>query len=165
VLKKAVLGRVDAQGAMASIASSGCYRARRQAIARGEDDRPVNPNRERKSSGSETTFDRDLTEPDQIEAGVLSMADDVWAWCDRTGARGRTVTVKIKWAVFQQATRSRSIGGSIGLHEVLRRLSLELVRSVHPPRTGIRPVGVSLSNFETAPDEAAGQLALALTDA
>ena len=56
------------------------------AIARGEDDRPVNPDRVRKSSGSETTFDRDLTEPGQIEAGVLRMADDVWRWCE-TGGR------------------------------------------------------------------------------
>ena len=43
------------------------------AIARGQDDRPVNPSRERKSSGSETTFDRDLTDPPEIEAGVLRM--------------------------------------------------------------------------------------------
>src|SRR5262249_26022532 len=63
------------------------------AIARGEDDRPVNPNQERKSSGSETTFDRDLVEPPEIEAGVLRMADDVWAWCEKTQEFGRTVTV------------------------------------------------------------------------
>lgn len=61
------------------------------AIARGEDDRPVNPNRVRKSSGSETTFDRDLTEPDQIEAGVLRMADDVWRWCSARQASGRPI--------------------------------------------------------------------------
>ena len=36
------------------------------------------------------------------------MADDVWAWCEKTNARGRTVTVKIKWADFQISTRSRS---------------------------------------------------------
>src|SRR6195952_4573656 len=42
-------------------------------IARGEDDRPVDPDRTRKSSGSETTFDRDLTKPVEIEAGVLRM--------------------------------------------------------------------------------------------
>lgn len=135
------------------------------AIARGEDDRPVNPNRERKSSGSETTFDHDLTDPDEIEAGVLAMAQDVWTWCETTGARGRTVTVKIKWADFQQATRSRSVAGAVGSHELLRRLSLELVRSVYPPRAGIRLVGVTLSNFETAPDEALGQMDLALSDA
>ena len=45
-------------------------------IARGQYDRLVHPDRERKSSGSETTFSEDLTEPVQIEAGVIAMADD-----------------------------------------------------------------------------------------
>ena len=78
-------------------------------IARGQDDRPVEPDRERKSAGSETTFPKDLADPARIEAGVLMMADDVWAWCEKTGVRGRTVTVKIKWADFQVSTRSRSM--------------------------------------------------------
>src|SRR5690606_28434999 len=50
------------------------------AISRGEDDRPVRPDRERKSSGSETTYATDLTDPAEIEAGVLKQADEVWAW-------------------------------------------------------------------------------------
>jgi nucleotidyltransferase/DNA polymerase involved in DNA repair len=51
-------------------------------IARGRDNRLVQPDRERKSSGSETTFPEDLTDPVQIEAGVIAMTDDVWAWCE-----------------------------------------------------------------------------------
>ena len=120
------------------------------AIARGEDQRQVNPDRVRKSSGSETTFDQDHTAPEPIEAGVLAMADDVWAWCEKTGARARTVTVKIKWADFQQATRSRSLPSPVADRETLRRASLDLVRSVYPPRLGIRLVGVTLSNFDQA---------------
>src|SRR5947209_11231563 len=61
------------------------------AIANGEDNRPVVPNRPRKSSGSETTFTDDLTDPVAIEAGVLAMADEVWAWCEKAQAFGRTV--------------------------------------------------------------------------
>jgi DNA polymerase-4 len=118
------------------------------AIARGEDHRRVNPDRVRKSSGSETTFDQDHTAPEPIEAGVLAMADDVWAWCEKTGARARTVTVKVKWADFQQATRSRSLPSFILDQETLRAVSLNLIRSVYPPRTGVRLVGVTLSNFE-----------------
>jgi DNA polymerase IV len=65
-------------------------------IARGRDDRLAQPDRERKSSGSETTFPGDLVDPARIEAGVIAMADDVWAWCKKTNCRGRTVSVKIK---------------------------------------------------------------------
>ena len=74
-------------------------------IARGQDDRPVQADRKRKSSGSETTFSEDLIDPVQVEAGVIAMADDVWAWCEKANARGRTVTVKIKWADFRVSTR------------------------------------------------------------
>ena len=118
-------------------------------LARGQDDRPVQPDRERKSSGSETTFPEDLTDPDRIEAGVIAMADEVWTWCERANSRGRTVTVKIKWADFQQSTRSRSFEAPIETGDGLRKAALELIRSVFPPPKGIRLVGVTLSNFKS----------------
>jgi len=130
------------------------------AIARGRDDRAVNPDRTRKSSGSETTFASDLTDPDAIEAGVAAMADDVWAWCEKTGSRGRTVTVKVKWADFRQSTRSRSLSEPVASCEALHEVSRLLVRSLYPPSWGVRLVGVSLSNLETT-GAAANQLVLA----
>ena len=116
-------------------------------IARGRDDRAVQPDRERKSSGSETTFPEDLTEPAQIEAGVIAMADEVWGWCEKANSRGRTVTVKIKWANFQIITRSRSMDMAIETRDRLREVALDLIRSIFPPHRDIRLVGVSLSNF------------------
>ncbi|MDQ0391438.1 DNA polymerase IV [Labrys monachus] len=123
------------------------------AIAHGEDDRAVIPDRPRKSSGSETTFAEDLTDTGAIEAGVQAMADEVWAWCEKAGAFGRTVTVKIKYADFRQATRSRTLSAPVREQARLRQVGIELVRSVFPPVQGIRLLGVSLSNFaDDAPD-------------
>ena len=96
-------------------------------IARGRDGRSVQPDRERKSSGSETTFPEDLTDPVQIEAGVIAMADDLWAWCKKTNSRGRTVTVKIKWADFQLSTRSRSMESAIQTRHGLHEVALDLI--------------------------------------
>src|ERR1700735_2431301 len=127
-------------------------------IARGQDDRPVRPDRERKSSGSETTFPEDLIDPVRIEAGVIAMADDVWAWCEKANARGRTVTVKIKWADFQISTRSRSIEMTIQTREKLHQLALDLIRSVFPPPKGVRLVGVTLSNFQSQSGSEAAEL-------
>ena len=129
-------------------------------IANGEDDRPVIADRPRKSSGSETTFERDLTTPAEIEAGVEAMANDVWAWCEKASAFGRTVTVKVKFADFRQVTRSRSFPTEIGRHDVLRRTSIELVRTLLPTAIGIRLLGVTVSNFEQAPAKADGELPL-----
>jgi AhpD family alkylhydroperoxidase len=90
------------------------------------------------------------------EAGVLAMAEDVWAWCEKSGFRGRTVTVKIKWADFQQSTRDRSMEFPIDSQGQLNEVALTLIRSVFPPTKGIRLVGVTLSNFrspEVNPEE------------
>ncbi len=89
-------------------------------------------------------------DPSRIEQGALAMADDVWAWCERTGARGRTVTVKIKWADFQRSTRCQSFPSSVDGRTKLHEASLGLIRSVFPPPKGVRLVGVTLSNFAVA---------------
>jgi DNA polymerase IV len=117
------------------------------AIANGEDDRPVVANRRRKSSGSETTFAHDLTTAEDIEAGVAALADEVWEWCEKANAFGRTVTVKVKFADFQIITRSRSFPSVIARHEALRLACMTLVRTVLPTTKGIRLLGVTVSNF------------------
>ena len=127
-------------------------------IARGWDERPVQPDRERKSLGSETTFPEDRTDPVQIEAGVIAMADDVWAWCEKANSHGRTVTVKIKWADFQISTRSRSMETTIQTREKLHQVALDLIRSVLPPLKGVRLVGVTLSNFRSQTASEAAEL-------
>jgi DNA polymerase-4 len=129
-------------------------------IANGQDDRPVVADRPRKSSGSETTFERDLTAPEEIEAGVEAMVADVWAWCEKSKAFGRTVTVKVKFADFRQVTRSRSFSSVIARHDLLRQASVELVRTLLPTAKGVRLLGVTVSNFDQAPIGAADELPL-----
>ena len=127
-----------------------------------KDDRPVVPDRPRRSSGSETTFSNDLTDPADIEAGVQAMADEVWAWCEKARAFGRTVTVKIKYADFQQATRSRTLPAIVASQDALHDVSIALVRTVFPPAKGIRLVGVTLSSFERPDSTSSEQLELGL---
>jgi DNA polymerase-4 len=131
-------------------------------IAKGQDDRPVVPDRPRKSSGSETTFTDDLTDPAAIELGVAEMADDVWAWCEKAQAFGRTVTVKIKYADFRQATRSRTLPSPVASRECLHEVSIDLVRTVFPPAKGVRLVGVTVSHFDDGDPEKSEQLDLDL---
>ncbi|MEI9985878.1 MAG: DNA polymerase IV [Aliidongia sp.] len=132
------------------------------AISRGEDHRAVDPNRIRKSSGSETTFKTDLTRPEDIEAGLRSMADEIWGWCEQRQMFGRTVTVKIKYADFQQATRSRTLAAPVATRELLHSISVELVRAVYPPRLGIRLLGVAVSSFDGEQEGQSGPSQLGL---
>ena len=135
------------------------------AIARGQDERRVVPNRPRKSVGSETTFMEDLGRPQEIEEGVDSVLDDVWSYCERTGMSGRTVTVKIKYADFQIVTRSRSLPAPVASRDELARTSVALVRTIFPLEKRVRLLGVSLSNMAEradAPAPAPPQLTLGL---
>jgi DNA polymerase-4 len=120
------------------------------AIANGEDERPVIADRPRKSSGSETTFARDLTSADEIESGTKAIADEVWAWCEKANAFGRNVTVKVKFADFHQVTRSRSFPVAIARRDLLQQASVELVRMLLPTVKGVRLLGVTVSNFDRA---------------
>ncbi len=88
------------------------------------------------------------------------MADDVWAWCEKAQAFGRTVTVKVKFADFHQVTRSRSFSASVTRHDLLRQASVELVRTLLPTAKGIRLLGVTVSNFDEPPADIAGELPL-----
>ena len=124
-------------------------------IARAEDDRAVNPDRPRKSAGSETTFGEDLADPARIEIELIAPADQVWGWIERTGGRGRTVTVKARYADFRTVTRSRTLSRVVDERALLVDTAITLVRSLYPLRAGIRLLGVSLSGFaheETVPE-------------
>jgi DNA polymerase-4 len=132
------------------------------AIAHGDDERPVVADRPRRSSGSETTFAEDRIDPADIEAGVETMADEVWEWCEKAQSFGHTVTVKIKYADFRQATRSRTFHDPIRSQAALREVSLALVRTVFPVTIGVRLVGVTMSNFQSVRQEPITQLDLAL---
>lgn len=130
------------------------------AIARGRDDRPVRSDRPRKSSGSARTYFEDLVRAAQVEDGVAAMADEVWRWCEKARTSGRTVTVKIKYADFQQITRSRTLESPIAHHDGLRRISVDLVRTIFPLRKGVRLLGVTISNLQGFAEAESEQLAL-----
>ena len=87
------------------------------------------------------------------------------SWCQKTNAFGRTVTVKIKYADFRQATRSRTHPAPIRDRATLDRISIALVRSIYPPAKGIRLLGVTLSGFAGSEGGLARQLDFALTGA
>ncbi|MDB5689374.1 MAG: polymerase, partial [Sphingomonas bacterium] len=73
--------------------------------ARGIDHRPVRSNRIRKSVGSETTFSRDLTAHDELVAGLAEALAGLARYIERSGAAGRTITLKVKYSDFRQITR------------------------------------------------------------
>jgi len=122
-------------------------------IARGIDLRPVQPHRPRKSVGTEDTFLTDISDPAQARRETLTLADKVWQFCAAKQITGRTVTLKVKYADFQQITRSRTAPAPLARPEDLTATALALLDPLLPPVKGIRLLGVTLSSLEEMGDE------------
>jgi DNA polymerase IV len=117
-------------------------------IARGIDERPVNPNRIRKSIGAETSFDPDLEDMNRIEQELNTIAQVVQQRLERNAARGRTITLKVKFADYQQITRSRTMLGFIDGESQISSLAQELLRGVGIEQQKVRLLGITLSNLD-----------------
>jgi DNA polymerase IV len=131
-------------------------------IARGIDERPVRADRVRKSIGAENTFSQDLHAFVPMREALEPIIAKVWRHCQKTGIQGRTVTLKVKFADFQQITRSKSVGDPVDSLADLERLSLGLLEPLLPPKKGVRLLGVSLSSLTQAQATGRRQLSLVL---
>jgi DNA polymerase-4 len=131
-------------------------------ISRGVDDREVRADRVRKSVGAENTFVTDLTEFETMVAELQPLIDKVWLHCEHKGTRGRTVTLKVKFADFEQITRSRTLIGTIGSRDELVSASIELLMTIFPTEKAVRLLGVSISGFSVGEIDRPEQMPLAL---
>src|SRR5271170_5409588 len=116
-------------------------------VARGVDERPVRADRIRKSVGAENTFAEDLFTYEAARDALQDIIDKVWRYCEGSGLRGRTVTLKVKFANFQQITRSRTGQVQIGTRSELEQLGNALLEPLFPVAKGVRLLGVSLSTL------------------
>jgi DNA polymerase-4 len=94
------------------------------ALARGIDERPVCADRLRKSIGAETTFPADLFTLDDARVGLGPLIAKVWAYCEESTIRGRSVTLKAKYADFQQVTRSRTGEAPLATQAAIEEIAL-----------------------------------------
>jgi DNA polymerase IV len=127
-------------------------------ISRGVDNREVRANRIRKSVGAENTFSADLTEFEPMLAELQPLIDKVWLYCEDKGARGRTVTLKVKFNDFEIITRSRSLTVVVSSRDEFERVSVALLQNETPFSKPVRLLGISLSSLQG--DQAEPQLGL-----
>ncbi len=128
-------------------------------IARGLDDRIVEPDRERKSISTEQTFDHDLSDKDEIRVYLKQIADELISRMDKNRIYGRTLTMKVKFSDFHQITRSRSLAKSIRKKAVLIKLMNEILLDLDFQGQSIRLLGLGISNLDR-PGRAGIQLTL-----
>jgi DNA polymerase-4 len=123
-------------------------------LARGIDDRKVNPVSERKSVSSETTFNDDVADHEILR-------DRLWPLCvkvaDSMKAKriaGRVVTLKLKTSGFRTLTRRRTLNAPAQLADTLFKTASELL-SKEKPGVRYRLIGAGYSDLEPAGPDAA----------
>ena len=129
-------------------------------LAQGHDPRPVDPNEERKSVGSECTYETDLTDLTRIRAEISEMAHDAATWLDKNGLFARTVVIKVRYHDFTTITRSQSDPRPTRDADAIAARAVALLEKTEAGRTPVRLLGVSVHNLEetdiffgpTAPD-------------
>ncbi len=135
-------------------------------ISRGIDERRVRPDRIRKSVGAENTFSVDLFNSGEAEIELQPIIAKVWRYCEKSGIRGRTITLKVKYADFQQITRSRTLAQPVVSATEIADIVETLLQPLFPVTKGIRLLGVTLSSLgdevEATPDDNTPQLRLTL---
>jgi len=119
-------------------------------ISRGIDDRPVNPERIRKSFGKERTFENDLTTLDEIFEINQNISEMVSRELGNYGIKGKTLTIKVKYDDFRQITRSRSYADYFNNPDLILKISREILAEVFNEGDRIRLLGLTLSNLEQA---------------
>jgi DNA polymerase-4 len=131
-------------------------------LAMGEDDRPVKPDRERKSVGAERTFPEDISGPEEMLSRLEPIAQRVSGRLKSAGPegspmRGRTVTLKLKSYDHEVSTRQTTLRRAVRSEEALMRLAGRLLERPHPPEEPVRLLGHSVSSL-TGREEGGEQL-------
>ena len=122
-------------------------------LADGIDERPVEPSREVKSSGSETTYPEDLTDLDTIRTEIAQMAAHAIAWLTRREMFARTVTITVRYDDFTTITRSHTAPPTREEAGLTSR-AVGLLDKTEAGRRPIRLLGVSVHNFSGAHEPA-----------
>lgn len=121
-------------------------------IARGIDDRPVETESERKSVGTELTYEKDLTTRFEIIAELYKVEKELMERLKHAETTGRTITIKVKFSDFRQVTRSKTLQNFIRDFDTFHREVSEIRKAMKLEGTRIRLLGVSISNLESDDD-------------
>ncbi len=115
--------------------------------ARGEDERPVRVDRERKSLSAETTYAQDLATLAEMDDELVRLADRVARGLERRDLSACTVTIKVRYPDFTTLTRSRTVDEPLLAAQTFGEIARELLRTTDAETRGVRLLGVGASGL------------------
>ncbi len=128
-------------------------------IVRGLSKSIVKPDRTRKSIGAERTFDRDLESLEEVKTELLKIFEILMRRIEQTKAKGKTITLKIRYHDFEQHTHSSTLSSFTNKANIIWSTSLNLLGQVQTSRA-VRLLGLTLSNLQDRENVTPSQLTL-----
>ncbi|MEO5805672.1 DNA polymerase IV [Devosia sp.] len=126
--------------------------ARLARLSRGEDARSISSNREEKSVSSETTFNTDIKDFDQLSVELLRLSERLSERLKAKNIVGDTVTLKLKSTDFRLRTRARHLMIPTQLANTLYETGQYLLaREIDG--TAFRLLGIGVSGIDAATGE------------
>jgi DNA polymerase IV len=117
--------------------------------ARGIDPRGLETQTQRVSISQEETFERDVSDVDQLRAELRRMSSALAQHLARKGETARTVTTKVRYPDFSIRSRSTSLPVGTDDADRIAELACALLDRALADRPGaLRLVGVGLSGLE-----------------
>lgn len=116
-------------------------------LAKGVDEREVEPEREVKSVGHEDTYPIDISDVEEARKQLLSLATRVAKRLRGYGLVGKTVTLKVKYYDFVQITRSITLGEPTDDNRKIFQTCCDLLEKTEVGRRPVRLLGISLSQL------------------
>ncbi|NLC53617.1 MAG: DNA polymerase IV [Firmicutes bacterium] len=118
-------------------------------LARGIDDRPVEPGTTVKSIGHETTFQEDTADREFLEETLWRLAEKIARRLRRKGLVGKVITIKLRDQDFQTITRRSTLYQATDFEEVIFHTARQLAEANAWGRKPLRLIGVSVSGLQT----------------
>ena len=115
-------------------------------FSRGIDLRPVEAVRIRKSVGCEHTLEKDISRQSSVIIELYHVATELIERLQRTGFKGNTLTLKIKFHDFNQKTRSFTQSHELTTLAEILPLAKGLLKDIEYTTHPIRLIGLSVSN-------------------
>lgn len=120
-------------------------------IVRGIHLSEVQPHRIRKSLSAENTFDRDLITVQEMEEQLFPIFEEVMRRLEKSGVKGRTITLKLKYSDFTQQTRSKTLE-QYPEKELIWEIAKELLYQEEIPKA-VRLLGLGVSNLNITEEQ------------
>ena len=116
-------------------------------LARGDDPREVEPERDALSIGAEETFEGDLVAREALERALLGQSVRVAQRLFAEGLSARAISVKLKYADFVVKTRAMQLSEPVSDTDAIFRAARELLGRFELGKKGVRLTGISMSKL------------------